>query len=161
MSDADIHVQVDNLMNSYAGAVPGASVLVSSQRQARGPALDGLADLEQRTPATPEPTHRLASVTKQFTAAAILLLNEANKLQLDESVRKWLPELPEATQSVTIRHLLTHTGGLIDYEDFVPDNAPQVHDADALELLERSSTCTHSCWARPTATATAATPCSR
>ena len=78
-------------------------------------------------------------MTKQFTAAAILLLNEANKLQLDESIRKWLPELPEATQVVTIRHLLTHTGGLIDYEDFVPDDAPQVHDADVLELLQKQN----------------------
>ena len=54
-------------------------------------------------------------------------------------MRKWLPELPEATQGVTIRHLLTHTGGLIDYEDFVPDDAPQVHDADVLSLLAKQN----------------------
>jgi CubicO group peptidase (beta-lactamase class C family) len=95
----------------------------------------GLADVEQRVPATPATNYRLASVTKQFTAAAVLLLAEAGKLQLDDPVRKWLPELPEAAQGATLRHLLTHTGGLIDYEDFVPDEAPQVHDADVLRLL--------------------------
>jgi CubicO group peptidase (beta-lactamase class C family) len=63
------------------------------------------------------------------------LLAEAGKLQITDPIRKWLPELPEATQPVTIRHLLTHTGGLIDYEDSVPDDAPQVHDADVLRIL--------------------------
>ena len=56
-------------------------------------------------------------------------------MKLDDPVRQWLPALPPATQPVTIRHLLSHTGGLIDYEDFVPDDAPQVHDADVLRLL--------------------------
>jgi CubicO group peptidase (beta-lactamase class C family) len=97
----------------------------------------GLADLEQHTPASPATNYRLASITKQFTAAAILLLNEAGKLRLDDPARKWLPSLPDATQGVTLRHLLTHTGGLVDYEDFVPDDAPQVHDADVLGLLEK------------------------
>src|SRR5262249_48472975 len=50
-------------------------------------------------------------------------------------IRHWLPELPEATQPVTLRHLLTHTGGLVDYEDSVADDAPQVHDADVLKIL--------------------------
>ena len=126
-------------MRSYSGAVPGASVLVLRNGEPVVRRSYGLADLEQRTPASPATNYRLASVTKQFTAAAILLLNEANKLQLDEPIRKWLPELPEATQSVTIRHLLTHTGGLVDYEDFVPDDGPQVHDADVLRLLAKQN----------------------
>ncbi len=135
MSDADALSQVDHLLRSYSGDVPGASVLVLRDSKPAVRRSYGLADLEQRTATTPATNYRLASVTKQFTAAAILLLNEASKLQLDESIRKWLPELPEATQGVTIRHLLTHTGGLIDYEDFVADDAPQVHDADVLKLL--------------------------
>jgi len=135
MSDTDAARHVDDLMRSYAGDVPGASVLVLRNGVPVIQHSYGLADLEQHTPASPATNYRLASVTKQFTAAAILLLNEANKLQLDDPVRKWLPELPEVTQPVTIRHLLTHTGGLIDYEDFVPDDGPQVHDADVLRLL--------------------------
>jgi CubicO group peptidase (beta-lactamase class C family) len=97
----------------------------------------GLADLEQRTPATPDTNYRLASVTKQFTATAILLLAEDGKLKLDDPIRRWLPTLPEIAQPVTIRHLLSHTGGLVDYEDSVADDAPQVHDADVLAILEK------------------------
>ena len=136
LSDTQASAQVDALLRAYTGDVPGASVLVM---RGGAPALQrayGLADLETRTPATPDTNYRLASVTKQFTAAAVLLLAEQGKLQLDESVRKWLPSLPEATQGATLRHLLTHTSGLIDYEEFVADDAPQVHDADVLRLLE-------------------------
>jgi len=135
MSDADALRRVDELMRGYSGAVPGASVLVLRNGQPAVRRSYGLADLEQRTPASPGTNYRLASVTKQFTAAAILLLAEAGKLKLDDPVRKWLPELPDVTQRATIRHLLSHTGGLIDYEDFVADDAPQVHDADVLRLL--------------------------
>jgi CubicO group peptidase (beta-lactamase class C family) len=135
LSDADAARQVDNLMHAYSGEVPGASVLVLRNGKAVMRRSYGAADLEQHTAATPATNYRLASVTKQFTAAAILLLAEDGKLQLTDPIRKWLPELPEATQPVTIRHLLTHTGGLIDYEDSVPDEAPQVHDADVLRIL--------------------------
>jgi CubicO group peptidase (beta-lactamase class C family) len=122
-------------MRAYSGEVPGASVLVLRNGKAVMRRSYGAADLEQHTAATPATNYRLASVTKQFTAAAILLLAEDGKLQLTDPIRKWLPELPEATQPVTIRHLLSHTGGLIDYEDSVPDEAPQVHDADVLRIL--------------------------
>ena len=135
MSDAAAIAQVDQLMAGYSGAVPGASVLVLRDGKPPVRRSYGLADLEQHTAVSPATNYRLASVTKQFTAAAILLLHEKGKLGLDDPIRKWLPELPEATQAVTIRHLLTHTGGLIDYEDFVADDAPQVHDADVLRLL--------------------------
>jgi len=137
MSDAEAIRQVDGLMRSYSGTAPGASVLVLRNGEPVVRRSYGLADLEQRTPASPATNYRLASVTKQFTATAILLLAEADKLRLDDPVRKWLPELPVAAQPVTIRHLLTHTGGLIDYEDFVADDAAQVHDADVLRLLAK------------------------
>ena len=65
------------------------------------------------------------------------LLAEDGKLKLTDPVRKWLPTLPKATEPITIRHLLTHTSGLIDYEDVIPDSfKAQLHDADVLTLLE-------------------------
>jgi CubicO group peptidase (beta-lactamase class C family)/microsomal dipeptidase-like Zn-dependent dipeptidase len=137
MSDAEARQQVDALMRPYTGAVPGASVLVIRNGEAVVRASYGLADLEQHTPASPATNYRLASISKQFTAAAVLLLSEDGKLQLDDPVRKWLPSLPEAAQGLTLRHLLTHTGGLVDYEDFVPDDAAQVRDADALGIVEK------------------------
>ena len=129
--------EVDALMRNYAGDVPGAAVLVLRDGQPVVRASYGLADLEAGTPVTPETNYRLASVTKQFTAASILLLAEDGRLTLDDRGHKWLPSLPKAAEMVTIRHLLTHTSGLIDYEDVVPEIfVAQLHDADVLRLLE-------------------------
>jgi CubicO group peptidase (beta-lactamase class C family) len=75
-------------------------------------------------------------MTKQFTAAAILLLSDEGRLSLDDPIRKWLPELPPAAAPMTIRQLLTHVSGLIDYEDLIPSGTTQqVHDEDVLHLL--------------------------
>ena len=129
--------KVDALLRNYAGDVPGAAVLVLRDGQPVVRASYGLADLEGGTPATPETNYRLASMTKQFTAASILLLAEDGRLALDDRGHTWLPSLPKAAETVTIRHLLTHTSGLIDYEDVIPETfAGQVHDADVLRLLE-------------------------
>lgn len=128
---------VDALMRDYAGDGPGASVLVIEDGK---PVVDrayGYADLEARTQAAPRTNYRLASVSKQFTATAVLLLARDGKLGLDDPVRKWLPSLPaEAADAITVKHLLTHTSGLIDYEDLMAeDAAEQIHDAGVLELL--------------------------
>jgi CubicO group peptidase (beta-lactamase class C family) len=129
--------EVDALLRDYAGDVPGAAVLVLRDGRPVVRASYGLADLETGTPATPETNYRLASMTKQFTAASILLLAEDARLTLDDRAHTWLPSLPKAAETVTIRHLLTHTSGLIDYEDVIPESfAGQVHDADVLRLLE-------------------------
>ncbi len=137
MGDRAMNPEVDALMHNYAGEVPGAAVLALRDGKPVVRASYGLADLETGTPARPETNYRLASVTKQFTAASILLLAEDGRLDLNDRADKWLPSLPKAAETVTIRHLLTHTSGLIDYEDVIPESfAAQLHDADVLRLLE-------------------------
>ena len=125
------------LMQRYDGQVPGASLLVLKDGQ---PVIErgfGLANLEDRIPASPETNYRLASITKQFTAASILLLAEDGKLRLDDPVKRWLPSLPAAADAITIRQLLSHTSGLIDYEEVMPaDLQGQLHDIDVLHILE-------------------------
>ena len=129
--------QVDALMARYEGKVPGASVLVMRDGKAIISRSYGFADLEANIKATPATNYRLASVTKQFTAAAILLLAQDGELSLDDKVKRWLPSLPAALDSVTLTHLLTHTSGIVDYEDVIPNGTiEQVHDADVLRLLE-------------------------
>lgn len=129
--------QVDELMSAYQGNVPGASVLVIHNGSVVINRGYGLADLEERRAAVPDTNYRLASVTKQFTAACILLLRQDGKLQLDDPVSKWFPALPAATQAITVRHLLSHMSGLIDYEDVIPAGmTQQLHDADVLKILE-------------------------
>lgn len=128
---------IDAWMRDYAGRVPGASVLVLHDGEPVFRRGYGMADLEAGTAATPDTNYRLASVSKQFTAACILLLAEDGALAVDDPVRRWLPSLPAAADAVTLRHLLSHTSGLVDYEDLIPgDQTTQVHDADVLRLLE-------------------------
>ncbi|MCL1635387.1 beta-lactamase family protein [Luteimonas sp. SX5] len=130
---------VDALMRDYQGDVPGASVLVIENGKSVVSRSYGYADLEKRIAASPRTNYRLASVSKQFTAASILLLAQDGKLGLDDPVRKWLPSLPASADAITLKHLLTHTSGLIDYEEVMAQDATeneQVHDADVLRLLE-------------------------
>jgi CubicO group peptidase (beta-lactamase class C family) len=127
---------IDRLMSAYRGHVPGASLLVLRDGAVLVRRAYGYADLEQGIAATPATNYRLASMTKQFTAAAILLLAEDGRLTLDDPIRKWLPELPAAAAPISIRQLLTHVSGLVDYEDLIPAGTThQVHDEDVLHLL--------------------------
>jgi CubicO group peptidase (beta-lactamase class C family) len=128
---------VDSLLADYARpGMPGASLLVVRDGRvvyARG---YGLAEVETRTPVAPETNFRLASLTKQFTATAVMLLAAEGRLRYDDSVTALLPGLPAYARGVTVRHLLNHTSGLPDYEDFVPDTqTAQVHDADVPRLI--------------------------
>lgn len=128
---------IDVLMKRYDGDVPGASVLVVRDGRPVIRRSYGQANLEDRIASTPETNYRLASIAKQFTAAAILLLVEDGTLSLDDRVKKWLPSLPSAADPVTIRQLLTHTSGIVDYEDVMASGTTaQLHDSDVLHLLE-------------------------
>jgi len=130
-------VNVDDLFAAYSGtSVPGASVVVIRDGQVIARRVYGMADLERRSAATPETDYRLASVSKQFTATAIMLLAKDGKLRFDQSIGDFLPELPPATRAVTVRHLLNHTSGLVDYEDLVPETrTAQLDDNDVLALV--------------------------
>ncbi len=126
----------DALMSRYAGHVPGASLLVLKDGKPVLRRAYGDADLEAGVAATPATDYRLASVSKQFTAAAILLLAEDGKLKLDDPIRRWLPSLPASDQGITIHHLLSHSSGLIDYEDLIPPGTTrQLGDSDVLRML--------------------------
>ncbi|UOV07020.1 beta-lactamase family protein [Pseudoxanthomonas sp. F37] len=129
---------IDAWMRDYTGQVPGASVLVLLAGEPVFQRSYGLADLEAGVASSPATNYRLASVSKQFTAASVLLLVQDGALTLDDPVRRWLPSLPVAAKGITLHHLLSHTSGLVDYEDLLPpDQARQVRDADVLHLLER------------------------
>lgn len=118
---------------------PGASVVVIHDGRVAYMHSYGLADVEGRVRATPRSDYRLASLTKQFTATAIMLLVREGKLDYDDKVIDILPGFPTYGRDITVRHLLTHTSGLWAYEDFVPDTATvQVKDRDVLALLGRA-----------------------
>lgn len=128
--------QVDQLFADYAGARPGAAVLVVKNGETIFKKAYGLANVEESVAATTAHNFRLASVTKQFTAMCILQLVEAGKLQYETTLAEIFPEFPAYGRAITLRHLLQHTSGLIDYEDVIPDSITrQVSDNDVLALM--------------------------
>jgi CubicO group peptidase (beta-lactamase class C family) len=130
---------VDALMKRYDGEGPGASLLVIRNGVPLMRRGYGFADLEHRVAASPQTDYRLASVSKQFTATAILLLAQDGKLSLDDRARRWLPSLPAAAGAITLRQLLSHQGGLIDYEDIMAaDTRVPLRDKDVLALLAKT-----------------------
>ena len=98
------------------------SVLVAKGDQVVFAQSRGWANAEWKIPNSADTKFRLGSVTKQFTAAAIMLLAERGKLQLDDPVSRFITEAPDAWKAVTIRHLLTHTSGIRSFTD-LPDYA--------------------------------------
>ncbi|MBJ6981979.1 beta-lactamase family protein [Luteimonas sp. MC1572] len=138
----DTMTAIDGHMQRYAGDGPGAALLVVRDGEALVRRGYGLGDLEARTAVTPATRFRLASVSKQFTATAVLLLVDDGVLRLEDPVRRWLPSLPMYADGVTLHHLLAHTGGLPDYEDLMAaDFSGQVHDADVVCLLASGLPC--------------------
>src|SRR5437764_7725682 len=97
--------QVDALMRDYSGDVPGASVLVLRDGRIVHRAGYGLADLEARVPVAPRTNFRLASMSKQFTAAAIEILARRGALSYNDPITRFLPTLPAYARTITIRQL--------------------------------------------------------
>src|SRR5216684_3839718 len=101
----------------------------------------GLANLEENVPITPQSVFDIGSTSKQFTASSILLLEKQGKLSINDDVRKYVPELPDYGQNVTILHLLNHTSGLRDYLTLM--DLAGIHidgvttDEDALQIISR------------------------
>jgi CubicO group peptidase (beta-lactamase class C family) len=128
---------VDQLFEVFRQpGMPGASVGAIRRGQVVLRQAWGLADVEAVQAATPATNYRLASVTKQLTAMAVMLLAHDRALAYDDPARRWLPHLPGYAQGVTLRQLLTHTSGLADYEDHIPaGQTEQVHDDDIPALL--------------------------
>ena len=115
---------------------PGASAAVIQDGKIVASYVCGLADVERRVPATLHTNYRLASLSKAFTAMIIMRLVEGGKLGFDDPVAQHLPAFPAHGAPIRVRHLLNHTSGVWDYEDFVPaDHPTQVHDRDILALL--------------------------
>lgn len=106
---------VDRIFAKWTSSTPGCAVGVAVGGTPVFTKAYGMADLEHDIPNTPETIFESGSVSKQFTAAAVLLLVKEGKLALDDSVRKYIPELPDYGTPLTIRHMLTHTSGLRDW----------------------------------------------
>jgi CubicO group peptidase (beta-lactamase class C family) len=126
---------------------PGLAALVKDRGRILFEKGYGVRELSSHARIDPQTNFRLASCTKQFTAMAIMLLVHDGKLQYDDHLTDIFPEFPAYGRAITIRHLLTHTSGLPDYESLMEQeekaNGPiwsaqhQIQDAEVLSLLEK------------------------
>jgi CubicO group peptidase (beta-lactamase class C family) len=133
-----LHAQAVELFRDFHGAVPGASALVVLDGRVLLKKSFGLSDLEGRKAAGSGTAYRLASVSKQFTATAILLLVQQGRLALTDPLTKFFPQFPVYGREIQVRHLLSHSSGLLAYEELMPAGATvPLLDADVLALLAR------------------------
>jgi CubicO group peptidase (beta-lactamase class C family) len=112
---ADTLARIDALFSHWNNATPGGSVAIQRGDKIIYHKAFGLSDLEHNVPNTTETIFESGSVAKQFTATALLMLAADGKLNLQDDVRKYVPELPVYDAPITILHLLNHTSGLKDW----------------------------------------------
>ncbi|HXV16157.1 MAG TPA: serine hydrolase domain-containing protein, partial [Gemmatimonadaceae bacterium] len=130
--------KVDSIANQVlqSTGVPSASVAVVQHGQLAMAKAYGSSKLEPNTPATADMRYGIGSISKQFTASAMLLLQQEGKLKLDDPVGKYIPGLARGNE-VTIREILSHTSG---YQDFWPQDylmEPMSHDVTPQEIMNR------------------------
>lgn len=142
----DRSAQIDSIFAAVRSSnAPGTAVLVVHDGRVVYQRGYGVTDLRTKQAIDPQTNFRLASVSKQFTAMAIMLLVHDGKLHYDDRLSDVLPGFPPYGKNISIRNLLNHTSGLVDYEDLMAqqygktpdDQIPQIHDAGVLALLEK------------------------
>lgn len=112
----DYNTIFDNLLTKkYKADHPGATVLISKKGKVLYHKAFGLANLELNIPMKTDHVFEIGSITKQFTAVAILMLEEQGKLSVDDEITKFLPDYPTKGKKITIHHLLNHTSGIKSY----------------------------------------------
>lgn len=138
---ADLAAKIDKIANDALAksGVPSASVAVVRDGKLAYAKAYGNARLDPKTPATPAMRYSVGSISKEFTAAAILMLQQQGRLSLDDKIAKFFPDLTEADH-ITIRQILSHTSG---YQDFWPQDY-------LMPMMEQSTTPAHimDVWAR-------------
>ncbi|MHC4787184.1 MAG: serine hydrolase domain-containing protein, partial [Planctomycetota bacterium] len=113
---ADVAAELDKVLSAqYPPNEPGAAVLVARNGKVVLREGYGLANMEHNVPITPEAVFRIGSMSKFFTATAILMLMEQGKLDLEDEITRFLPEYPTHEKKIRIKHLIAHTSGVWDY----------------------------------------------
>jgi CubicO group peptidase (beta-lactamase class C family) len=141
---SDAARRVDTLFSGLIlNQEPGAAVLVVKDGRVAFEHGYGVTDLRALRLINGRTNFRLASITKQFTAAAVMLLARDGKLRYEDNLTAIFPDFPEYGSAITIRHLLTHTSGLADYEDLmsphdstIPVEQVQIKDIGVFNLLK-------------------------
>ncbi|MBL8266069.1 serine hydrolase domain-containing protein [Steroidobacter sp.] len=142
VATADISASVDALFAPWNRADgPGCAVAVVNDGKVVHERGYGMANLDYGIAITPDTVFYIASVSKQFTAAAIALLAEEKKISLDDDLRKYVPEIPAYQKPILVRHLVHHTSGLRDYLELWTKSgrsyADSIPEAEAIASIAR------------------------
>jgi CubicO group peptidase (beta-lactamase class C family) len=136
---AQLEKRLDSVINnSIQLGEPGIALYIETNGKTIYNKGFGLADTDRKNSIDSKTNFRLASVSKQFTAMCILLLEKDQKLSFDDPISKFFPELPAGlSHKILLRHLITHTSGILDYEEIMDNNSSkQLLDIDVLNILK-------------------------
>ncbi|AIE79993.1 D-alanyl-D-alanine carboxypeptidase [Bacillus cereus] len=128
------HTLIKQLLKKFSPKIPGFAYIASFDSGVTYKGAVGLASIEKNLPITTNTVFNIASVSKQFTAFSILLLEQERKLSLDNSIVKFVPSIGVYAEPVTLRHLIHHTGGLVDYMELA--QAENIKFTDILSVEE-------------------------
>lgn len=138
----DTATLIEKAFARYTPTIPGCQLAVSRNGNLLFSKAWGMADLEHNVSLTNESVIEAGSVSKQFTAACILLLEQEGKLSLDDDVRKYLPEVPDYGYKITLRHMMQHTSGLKDWGSIAgisgwPRSTKTYNNDDAVYIISK------------------------
>ena len=141
----DTVLRIEKIFERYKPTNPGTQLAISRNGAVIFSKAWGMADLEHNVPLTNESIIEAGSVSKQFTAAAILLLEQQGKLSLDDDVRKYIPELPGYGNIITLRQMMQHKSGIKDWGAVVaiagwPRTTKTYNNDDALYVISNQKT---------------------
>lgn len=141
----DTVLGIEKLFSRYKPANPGSQMAISRNGKIIFSKAWGMADLEHNVSLTTESISEAGSVSKQFTAAAILLLEQQGRLSLEDDVKKYVPELPDYGHKITIRQLIQHKSGLKDWGTIAslagwPRTTKTYNNDDALYIISNQKT---------------------
>ncbi len=136
-SSTEVFESIERHFAPYSGAdTPGAAVLVARNGKILFERCYGMADLEHGIPVNPGTNFRLASITKQFSALAVLQLIAEDRLSLQTTLGEVFEGFPSYGDAITLQHLMRHSSGLVDYESLIPSDATdQLRDRDVLDMM--------------------------
>ncbi|MEO5582275.1 MAG: serine hydrolase domain-containing protein, partial [Saprospiraceae bacterium] len=141
----DTLMLIEKAFERYKPTNPGAQLAISRNGHIIFSNAWGMADLEHRVSLTMKSVLEAGSVSKQFTAAAMLLLEQQGKLSMSEDVRKYIPELRDYGTVITLRHMMQHTSGIKDWGSIAgiagwPRTTKTYSNDDALLIISRQKT---------------------
>jgi CubicO group peptidase (beta-lactamase class C family) len=138
------YVKIDSLLHEYSNSTsPGFAIVITKNGKIIYKNKIGLANIEHQISISDSSRFGIGSVSKQFTGYAILLLEQENKLSLNDDIHRYIPELPDFGYKITIRHLLKHISGLREQENLFAiqgiSTADIIEQSHVIQLIENQN----------------------